>query len=747
MAANRCITPWTVVETAPRPRRCAELIGERHFYVHSWADESECVAQASGVFLKGIEPAFRLLLDSGEWFDCSRRHRVLTGEGWLSLDQLIRRASGLRWTQTIESYLANCGEGVHQHDRQFRMVVGSDLGSLPLRDDVRRDSLLFSRRDAAERIRAHSRVSPTVDRYSTLDEPNQIDDLCGMFEDPAPCIDALRRTSRHQDLLRLASASALLTREHEGASRLSFWELCEGERISVHDVEHNLGGQAVSLQADGRSAEPFDLAKSIRRSENASPRIEIFYPSAHPELTGGRRVLAVVPLGYQPILDFTVEKTACYRAAGVIHHNTGKTLSAAAEVSYHATGDYPEWWKGKRFDRGILIWTGSPTNETSRDIVQKELLGGLGEELGTGWIPKARLVGPPATRQAGVKNVVDSFKVRHRSGTLSTCVMKTYEQGWTKWQGTAPHVIWLDEEPEDEKIFFESETRILTSSGILMVTFTPLRGQTPLVDHFQEGKRGTFLIGATWDDAPHLNKEDKESLIERYPDYIRDARTKGIPMLGEGAVFPVPEERIRIDPFRIPDHWARIKGVDFGIDHPAAGVELVWDRDLDIIYVIDGYKEKGQTAAYHAAWLNKSNKRVPVAWPHDGMNREKSGGKTLADSYRAHGVNMLSKSARYPRVPGEASDKGGPQPIEPIVDEVLERMLTGRFFVFSSVVPFFEEFRSYHRKDGRIMDRRDDILKATFYAVMMRRYAMPLSSFSMSFSSAPTQPIATSSVH
>jgi hypothetical protein len=50
-------------------------------------------------------------------------------------------------------------------------------------------------------------------------------------------------------------------------------------------------------------------------------------------------------------------------------------------------------------------------------------------------------------------------------------------------------------------------------------------------------------------------------------------------MMGEGAVFPVDDDDIMIDPFRIPDHWARIKGCDFGIDHPAAGVEIAWDRD------------------------------------------------------------------------------------------------------------------------------------------------------------------------
>lgn len=423
-------------------------------------------------------------------------------------------------------------------------------------------------------------------------------------------------------------------------------------------------------------------------------------------------------------------------------NRVGKTMSAAAEVTYHLTGDYPDWWEGKRFEKPVLVWTGSPTNETSKDIVQNELLGGLGENLGTGWIPKAKLFGKPTTRQAGVKNVVDSFQVRHKSGGLSTCVLKTYEQGWQKWQGTAPHVVWLDEEPDNYMIYSEAQTRVLTSGGIILVTFTPLLGMTELVEHFQTGGPGIYLKGASWDDAPHLSQEDKERLSLSYRAHERDARTQGIPMMGEGAVFPISDNEVKCQPFETPDYFARLKACDFGMDHPAAGVEIAWDRDQDIVYVIDCYKKAGETAPYHAAWFNKANKGIPVAWPHDGMNREKSGGIRLADSYRMHGVNMLSKSARYPKAPGEKTDKGGPQPVEPIVDEIYERMRTGRFKVFAHLSEWFEEKRSYHRKDGKIVDRRDDILKATFYAVMMKRYAVAPSQFSMRYQSGPHQPIA-----
>ena len=435
-------------------------------------------------------------------------------------------------------------------------------------------------------------------------------------------------------------------------------------------------------------------------------------------------------------------------------NRVGKTMSAAAEVSYHLTGRYPDWWAGKRFEQATLVWTGSPTNETSRDIVQTELLGGLGEKLGTGAVPRMYLDGTPKTRQAGVKDVVDSFQVRHVSGGLSLCTMKTYEQGWEKWQGTAPHVVWMDEEPSDYKIFSEAQTRILTSKGIVLVTFTPLSGMTDLVQHFIElagvPASGVYVKGATWDDAPHLSRDDQDRLAKSYRAHEREARTKGVPMMGEGAVFPVSDEDISFDmyeqwPKGVPRYFARIKGCDFGMDHPAAGVELAWDRDADVVYVIDCYKKANETAPYHAAWLNKSNTWIPVAWPHDGVNREKSGGRTLADSYRQCHVNMLSKSARYPKVPGEESDRGGAQPVEPIVEEMLQRMTTGRLKVARHLAQWFEEKRSYHRKDGKIVDRRDDILKATMYALMMKRFAISESGMSVR-QAMPSGPIATTRI-
>lgn len=404
----------------------------------------------------------------------------------------------------------------------------------------------------------------------------------------------------------------------------------------------------------------------------------------------------------------------------------GKTYSCSMEIAMHMTGRYPDWWRGKIFNDPVRVWAGSPTNQTSRDIQQKALLGGTGSFLGQGAVPKRFLKGKPKKKQAGVSDVIDYFSVKHVSGGESQCIFKTYDQGWRTWQGDDPHIVWMDEEPskggvptdDDYRIFSEAQTRILTSRGILLVGFTPLWGTTKLVEYFQEGRPGTAIVGATWDDAAHLHEKEKADLASRYQDYERETRTKGVPMMGQGRVFSVSEEDIKIDPFELGLHWPKICGIDFGIDHPAAGVWFSHDRDTDILYLYDSYRRANETAVYHAASIKARGHWIPVSWPHDGVNREKSGGRNLYRQYQSHGVKMLPMSARYEK------DKGGAQPVEPIVLDVLERMKTGRFKVFSNQHDFFEEFRNYHRKDGVIVPIKDDIMKAAFYAVMMIRYAI-----------------------
>src|SRR5262245_65998126 len=68
-------------------------------------------------------------------------------------------------------------------------------------------------------------------------------------------------------------------------------------------------------------------------------------------------------------------------------NQSGKTLAGGMEAAMHATGRYPEDWKGKRFDAPTVGWVAGTTNETTRDTVQRILLG-RDSERGTGCLPK-----------------------------------------------------------------------------------------------------------------------------------------------------------------------------------------------------------------------------------------------------------------------------------------------------------------------------------------------------------------------
>lgn len=162
-------------------------------------------------------------------------------------------------------------------------------------------------------------------------------------------------------------------------------------------------------------------------------------------------------------------------------NRTGKTYGLGAfESACHLTGMYPHWWPGHKFDHPIEMWAAGDTSQTTRDIVQKELIGQPGEE-GTGMIAADLLAN--IRRKAGIPDGIESFKVKHVSGGWSYCGLKSFDQGRRSFQGTAKHFIWLDElMPQD--VYGECLIRTMTTRGLLIVTATPVQGLTPFVQDF-----------------------------------------------------------------------------------------------------------------------------------------------------------------------------------------------------------------------------------------------------------------------
>ena len=381
----------------------------------------------------------------------------------------------------------------------------------------------------------------------------------------------------------------------------------------------------------------------------------------------------------------------------------------------HATGRYPDWWKGRRFDKPTIGWGAGTTNETTRDTVQRILVGRPGQP-GTAAIPKDAIIDLVSAR--GTPDLLDSIKVRHVSGGVSVIGLKSYQRGRESFQGETLDYLWFDEEPPAD-IFTEGLTRTNVNQGPVWVTFTPMLGMSETVRRFLlEPSPDRSVTTMTIDDVGHFTAEEKAKIVASYPAHEREARTKGIPTLGSGRIFPVPEDTLAIEHREFPKHWPRIGGMDFGWDHPFAAVELCWDRDADVIYVTKCHRVREATPVLHAAALRPWG--VQWAWPRDG-NREtlEGAGIALAEQYRRQGLDVLWEHAQFVSVDGKA----GSVSVEAGLMEMLDRMQTGRWKVFAHLHDWFDEFRLYHRKDGKVVKDYDDLLCASRYALMMLRFA------------------------
>ena len=434
--------------------------------------------------------------------------------------------------------------------------------------------------------------------------------------------------------------------------------------------------------------------------------------TARLEKEAKRRVEENALKHYKPYvkqLDFHVAG-ATYRERLLMAGNqVGKTWAAAMEVAMHVTGLYPDWWQGHRFDRPIQAWACGESNEVVRASVQKLL---LGDPAGTGCIPKHTLLEVVVAR--GLGELTDLIKVQHVSGGVSTITLKTYAAGRERFQGATIDFAWLDEEP-DEDIFFEVLARTTVTAGPLIMTFTPLRGMSSVVKRYiNETSSDRRVIKMTVDDAAHITPEMKVQLVAQYPDYLRDVRLYGVPMVGEGRVFTISEEKLLVVPFEYPKHWTRLGGIDFGFSHYAAFCELWHDRDIDVVYLVRTLRMRECTPHQHVEAVRHWG--LTWAWPHDGRNQTLAGaGVPLMRQYESAGLDMMPDAAKF---------EDGGNSVEAGIQMMIDRMRGARWKVFRGQNDgWLEEYRMYHRKDGLLVKIDDDAISASRYAMMCLRYA------------------------
>ena len=404
-------------------------------------------------------------------------------------------------------------------------------------------------------------------------------------------------------------------------------------------------------------------------------------------------------------------RTRCFMAA----NRTGKTEGGGGfEVALHLTGLYPEWWTGFRFSKPVDAWAAGDTKETVRDIVQAKLLG-TREAPGTGLVPHDAIL-RTMLRQNG-NGAVDYVSIRHVSGGESRLGFKSYDQGREAFQGTEKDIVWLDEEA-NSGVRSECAMRLGTTGGLLIETFTPLRGITEIVQRYMSNDDGDVLgldadrvlvrgddigmVMAGWDDVPHLSASEKARMLAECEPHLRESRSKGIPSLGSGAIYPVPLDDVLVDPFEIPPHWPRVYGLDVGWNRTAA-VWLAHDRDTDTVYAYAEHYRGQAEPEVHAAAIRARGEWIPGEIDPASRGRGQADGSRLFDLYSAHGLRLVNAV----------------NTVEAGILEVYSRLSTGRLKFFRTLQSATSEYRIYRRDEkGRIVKANDHAMDALRYGIM-----------------------------
>jgi phage terminase large subunit-like protein len=414
----------------------------------------------------------------------------------------------------------------------------------------------------------------------------------------------------------------------------------------------------------------------------------------------------------QKQLDYFATGLHARERALIAANRFGKTLSVSMEVCAHLTGIYPDWWNGYRYERPLNVWVAGVSNKETNQNLKAYYVGDVNK---IGWIHPSLILDH--------KPLENLYLIRHISGGISKLRFKSFEQGREAWQAEKVDIVHPDEEmPYD--IYSEALTRTAITAegdhGMILPSLTPLKGMTLFLLHFMQREEGDeevknvasgevhnsiVYVSATHDDAPHIPQEEKERLLKSYSPHEREARTKGVPSLGSGLIYPIPESQIVVPPFQIPDHWPRCFGMDFGW-HNTATIFLALDQDNDVAYAYAEYLAGHLTPQHHAYHLIKQGADwMPGAYDHAGESATQDDGGNVVELYQQAGIrNWVPADKR-------SVNKG--------IYTVLQRMETGKLKIFSTLTKTLTEYRMYARDDnGKVKKGNDHLMDAMRYGVV-----------------------------
>jgi phage terminase large subunit-like protein len=410
----------------------------------------------------------------------------------------------------------------------------------------------------------------------------------------------------------------------------------------------------------------------------------------------------------------------------------GKTVSTCYETAYHLTGRYPDWWQGRRFDKPITAMVAGESWGQVALVLQAELLGSadvkIREQLGTGAIPKD-CINFETLRGDGANAM--GVEIRHKSGAHSYLLFANYTQEVRQMQGFKLNLAVFDEQPPDD-FFSEIVTRTATTQGMVLCSFTPLKGLNGLVSKFWNREEGYDFIRVAWSDVPEydpwnepfLLKSTREQLERDYLPHEREARIAGKPIMGQGAVFQIntwPTYQTGTYKFKEMPGLERVIALDLGLVNDKTVISLMyWHPHEQQAWLHTQIRVSGLDEANPVNYINHLLRPevfgCPIVLPADASTpgRYTMSSTSIRELFEQYGLNVYAKPIMNP------PDLQGRQTNHKSYGvNVMRQMLeAGTLQVNDNCVDFLREAQNYYvDPQGRFSDP-DDCIDSARYALI-----------------------------
>lgn len=410
----------------------------------------------------------------------------------------------------------------------------------------------------------------------------------------------------------------------------------------------------------------------------------------------------------------------------------GKTVSTCYETAYHLTGEYPDWWVGKRYEKPVTVFVAGESWQQTAMVLQNELMGAadgkLNAQIGSGSIPRHSIVFE--TMRCEGPNII-ACEIRHVSGSCSRIVFGNYTQEVRNLQGFKLDFCVLDEQPPDD-FFSELVTRTATTQGQVMCSFTPLKGLNGLVSKFWNEEPGYTYIRVSWDDVPEYNlwgepfllNSTRKQLERDYLPHEREARIAGKPVMGKGAVFQLntwPTYRAGDYDFNTMVGMEQIIALDLGLVNDATVITRMFHQPrtgqtwLDRQIIVTGMDEANPTNYIHHLKLPQVY-GAPIVLPADASSqgRYTMSSLSIRELFEQHGLNVLKKPIMNPpdaegRITNHKSFG---------INMMRQMMEAGTFLINDNCTTFLKQAQNYFVDEkGRFSDP-DDAIDSARYALL-----------------------------